>query len=84
MTGVIRSAVAWLLLAPCYAHAAPSARDAELEQRGARIGSIEIQVDDVFETTRLAAPYRIANDLHISTQGATVLQQLLIETRRSF
>ena len=59
----------------------PVARDAELEQRGARIGTIEIQVDDVFEnTTHLAAPYRIANDLHISTHDATVQQQLLFHT----
>jgi outer membrane protein assembly factor BamA len=71
-----------LLLAPLCAHAAPVARDAELEQRGARIGNIEIQVDDVFEktTTRLAAPYRIANDLHISTHDTTVQQQLLFHT----
>jgi hypothetical protein len=69
MAGALRNAVTWLLLAPCCAHAAP------------RIGNIEIQVDDVFETTtRLAAPYRIANDLHISTQVATVQQQLLFHT----
>ena len=41
----------------------------------------QIQVDDVFEnTTRLAAPYRIANDLHISTHDTTVQQQLLFHT----
>ena len=71
----------WLLLTPLCAHAAPVARDAELEQRGARIGTIEVQVDDVFEnTTRLAAPYRIANNLHISTHDGTVQQQLLFHT----
>lgn len=82
MGGSLRSATTWLLLAPLCAHAAPVARDAELEQRGARIGNIEIQVDDVFEktTTRLAAPYRIANDLHISTHDTTVQQQLLFHT----
>ena len=79
MAGV-RSA-ALLLCAPLYAWAGPVARNAELEQRGARIGTIEILVDDVFETsTQLAAPYRIANDLHISTQDSTVQQQLLFRT----
>jgi Omp85 superfamily domain len=52
--------------------------DAELERRGARIGHIDIQVDDVFEKTQpLAAPYRLANGLHMSTRAATVTQQLL-------
>jgi hypothetical protein len=70
-----------LLLAPLCVHAAPVAPAAELEQRGARIGTIQIQVDDVFETrTHLAAPYRIANDLHISTHDATVQNQLLFHT----
>lgn len=85
MAGFLRSAAArlslGLLLAPLCAHAGPGARDADLEQRGARIGSIEIEVDDVFEhTTRLAAPYRIANNLHISTHDSTVEQQLLFHT----
>jgi outer membrane protein assembly factor BamA len=70
-----------LLLAPACLQAASVARDAELEQRGARIGNIAIEVDDVFETgTHLAAPYRIANDLHISTHDTTVQQQLLFHT----
>ena len=81
MAGVPRSAMTLLLLAPLCAHTAPVARDADLEQRGARIGHIAIQVDDVFETgKRLAAPYRIANDLHISTHDATVQNQLLFHT----
>ncbi|HKU14702.1 MAG TPA: hypothetical protein VJQ52_09915 [Steroidobacteraceae bacterium] len=84
MAGMLRSA-RWLLLTPLCAPlcvtAGPVARDAELEQRGARIGNIEIEVDDVFEhTTRLAAPYRIANGLHISTHDSTVEQQLLFHT----
>lgn len=70
-----------VLLTPLCAYAGSTARDTELEQRGARIGNIEIQVDDVFEsTTHLAAPYRIANDLHISTHDNTVQQQLLFHT----
>ena len=81
MSGTLRSAVTLLLLAPLCAHAASVAHAAELEQRGARIGNIQIQVDDVFETrTHLAAPYRIANDLHISTHDATVQNQLLFHT----
>jgi hypothetical protein len=81
MAGALRGATILLLLAPLCAYAAPVARDAELEQRGARIGNIAIEVDDVFETgSRLAAPYRIANDLHISTHDSTVQQQLLFHT----
>jgi outer membrane protein assembly factor BamA len=74
----LRRAMTCLLLAPLCAHAGPVARDAELEQRGAHIGNIEIEVDDVFENgTHLAAPYRVANNLHISTHESTVQQQLL-------
>lgn len=59
--------------------------DAELEQRGARIGHIEIQVDDVFEQTlHLSAPYRLANGLHISTHQQTVAQQLLFRSGETY
>ena len=78
MAGVIRSATTLLLLAPWCAQAGPLLPDAQLEQRHARVGNVTIEVDDVFEnTTHLAAPYRIANDLHISTHDSTVEQQLL-------
>jgi outer membrane protein assembly factor BamA len=78
MVGILSRAMTCLLLALLCAHAGPVARDAELEQRGARIGNIEIEVDDVFENgTHLAAPYRVANNLHISTHESTVEQQLL-------
>ena len=81
MSRILRSATTLLLFTPLCTHAGPVASDAELEQRGARIGNIEIQVDDVFETgTHLSAPYRIANDLHISTHDATVQNQLLFHT----
>jgi len=81
MAGAARIATMWLLLAPPCSHAASVALDADLEQRGARIGNIEVQVDDVFEhTTPLATPYRIANNLHISTHDGTVQQQLLFHT----
>lgn len=52
--------------------------DEQLEQGGARIGSIDIVVDDVFEqATGLSAPYRLANDLHVSTHDKTIENQLL-------
>lgn len=80
ISGFSRSAT-WLLLAPLCAWAGPVARDAELVQLGARIGNIEVEVDEVFETTsQLGAPYRLANNLHISTQDSTVQQQLLFHT----
>jgi hypothetical protein len=59
--------------------------DHELEQRGARIGHIEIQVDEVFENSlSLAAPYKVANGLHISTHSQTVRQQLLFRSGEPF
>jgi outer membrane protein assembly factor BamA len=81
MAGVLRSAIALVLLTPLCAHAGPLVADADLEKRGARIGNIDIEVDDVFEnTTHLAAPYRLANNLHISTHDSTVSQQLLFHS----
>ena len=59
--------------------------DTELEQRGARIGRVDIQVDDVFENTlSLSAPYRLANTLHVSTRSETVRQQLLFRSGEPF
>ncbi|MBL8268534.1 BamA/TamA family outer membrane protein [Steroidobacter sp.] len=61
--------------------------DAELQTRGARIGRIEVQVDDIFETQparSLASPYRLANALHISTQEETIRQQLLFGSGEPF
>lgn len=59
--------------------------DRELEDRGARIGHIEIQVDDVFENTlSLSAPYKVANGLHISTHLQTLRQQLLFRSGEPF
>jgi outer membrane protein assembly factor BamA len=59
--------------------------DSELHDRGARIGKIQIAVDDVFEQSlSLAAPYRIVNSLHISTHVATVNQQLLFREGDAF
>lgn len=90
MTGLLRTATACLLLTPLLAQAAPQdtppnavrmPHDSELESRGARIGRVEVEVGEVFENaTQLAAPYRIANDLHISTQDSTVMQQLLFHS----
>ena len=59
--------------------------DEELKTRHARIGRIDVQVDDVFETREpLSAPYRLANDLHISTHTQTIASQLLFHTGDSF
>ncbi len=51
--------------------------DRELIERQARIGNIVVQVDDVFEGERLAAPYRAANALHINTRATAIEAQLL-------
>ena len=59
--------------------------DEELQKEGAKIGHVEIQVDDVFETENaLAAPYRIANALHISTKIKTIAEQLLFHTGETY
>jgi outer membrane protein assembly factor BamA len=59
--------------------------DGVLEQRGARIGKIQIAVEDVFEQSlSLSAPYRVVNSLHISTHIATVNQQLLFRPGDKF
>jgi Omp85 superfamily domain len=71
-----------LLIAPLLADSArsdePVPEDEQLQARGARIGRVAIQVDPVFEQTQpLAAPYRLANSLHIPTRERTIEQQLL-------
>ncbi|MFC4310830.1 BamA/TamA family outer membrane protein [Steroidobacter flavus] len=60
--------------------------DAELEKRGAKIGRIDVRIDDVFEgdKTSLSAPYRVVNGLHIATHDATVRQQLLFQSGEPF
>lgn len=59
--------------------------DAELQARKARIGRIDVQVDNVFETRdSLSTPYRLANDLHISTHTATIAAQLLFKRGDEF
>ena len=54
--------------------------DAELAARQARIGRIDIQVDDVFEGAHLATPYRLVNALHIDSRPATIAVQLLFHS----
>ena len=54
--------------------------DEDLEQRGVRIGAIDIDVEDIFDPNRPgenAAPYRWANDLHVRTREDTIRTQLL-------
>jgi hypothetical protein len=55
--------------------------DDELQTRHARIGRIAVEVDDVFESEEsLAAPYRLANGLHIATRAQTIASQLLFSS----
>ena len=51
-----------------------------LEALGARIGRVDIQVEDIFDPANPAedaAPYRVANKLHINTREDAVRSQLL-------
>lgn len=55
--------------------------DAELVALGARVGAIEIEARDVFDTEQpdeALWPYRLANRLHISTRESTLRQRLAI------
>jgi hypothetical protein len=83
---VLHAADTMLALAPQRSNdSSQMPTDRELQDRGARIGRIEIQVDDVFENTvSLSAPYRVANGLHISTHSQTVRQQLLFRSGEAF
>jgi outer membrane protein assembly factor BamA len=59
--------------------------ESELMQRQARIGRVEIRVEEVFEETApLAAPYRIANAVHIATRTRAVQAQLLFKSGDTF
>ena len=64
------------VLGPTLDFALPS--DAQLQSRSARIGNVDILIDEVFDQgSHLAAPYRLANGLHVDTRQATIQQQLL-------
>jgi hypothetical protein len=57
--------------------------DEQLLAAGARIGKIEIQVDDVFDTgnpKESSAAYRAANWLHINSRESTIRPQLLFKS----
>jgi hypothetical protein len=52
----------------------------QLEQRGVRVGAIDIQVEDIFDPSKPgedATVYRVANDLHLSTRDDAIRSQLL-------
>jgi len=58
-----------------------------LEQQGAKIGSIDIDVEDIFDPSRpgeSAAPYRWANDLHLRTREDAIRSQLLFRESEPF
>ncbi len=53
---------------------------AQLESTGARIGSVDIEVEDIFDPGNpgeSALPYRLANDLHMRTRVDAIRSQLL-------
>jgi len=57
--------------------------DATLEKEGARIGSIVIKVQDIFDTSRPEEDtrlFRLANRWHINTRESTVLDRLLMRS----
>jgi len=59
----------------------------QLETRLARIGSIDIEVQDIFDPTQpgeSAAPYRWANQLHLSTREDAVRSQLLFHEAETY
>ena len=63
-----------------HSHVRPAPQ--ELETSGARIGQIDIDVEDIFDTSNPKedwAPYRLANRLHINTQDEAVRSQLLLQ-----
>ena len=52
----------------------------QLEAQGVRIGSIDIDVEDIFDLTQpgeSAIPYRLANELHVRTRSDAIRSQLL-------
>jgi outer membrane translocation and assembly module TamA len=60
---------------------------AELEHSGARIGSIDIDVEDIFDPARPgedATVYRWANDLHLRTRDDAIRSQLLFHETEPF
>jgi hypothetical protein len=68
------------MCAGSHSHARPEPQ--ELETAGARIGQIDIDVEDIFDTSNPQedwAPYRLANRLHINTQDEAVRSQLLLQ-----
>ncbi len=57
--------------------------DATLEKEGARIGNINIKIQDIFDTSRPEENtrlFRLANRWHINTRESTVLDRLLVRT----
>ena len=60
---------------------------AELESLRARVGTIEIEVEDIFDPRQPgegAIPYRLANDLHVRTRADVVRSQLLFEEAQPY
>jgi outer membrane protein assembly factor BamA len=51
--------------------------DDQLESKHARIGHIEVVIDDIFENETRKNIYHVINSLHISTRTNTIIKQLL-------
>jgi hypothetical protein len=59
----------------------------ELEQQGATVGDIDVQVEDIFDPRKPgedAAPYRWANELHLRTRDDAIRSQLLFRESEPF
>lgn len=69
------------------AHAGDPSTPAELESLGARIGAIDIEVEDIFDPAKpgeSALPYRLANDLHMRTRADATRSQLLFDETQPY
>lgn len=81
-----RTAVVLLLAAPLFAasasHADPGLDDASLEAAGLQVGTITVEVADVFEDEGAEEPplvFRLADKLHVTTREGVLRRQLLLK-----
>lgn len=61
--------------------------DEALEQAGAIVGEISIEIQDIFATNTSeedAVLFRLVNRLHLETKQSTVAQQLLFQTGQPY
>jgi hypothetical protein len=80
LIGASGTALGYGCEAPGSSVALPTIED--LEQRGVKVGDIDVQVEDIFDPTRPGEDltlYRWANDLHVLTRDDFVRSQLLFQ-----